>query len=150
MIMELYEFIFRRGLLVHEMYHGLFALPFAIFLYRKSRSVNHVLILFTVAYLLDLDHLVDYFIYYGNNFDIRLFWQNDYFEFTPYRFVILHGWEWLMIVGYLAYRKGKKVWNSFYTPIAFALFTHLLLDSINVGSFLFYFFFYRALNGFIV
>lgn len=140
--MYLYALIFRQGTLVHEIMHGIFVFPLLIILYSKTKSLRQVVIALLVTYLLDLDHLVDYFYYHGFTFDIYRFFANNYFV-GHISFVPLHGWEWLAIVSYFASKKG---WNSIYTPIAFGMFAHLLLDSINVGSFLFYSFIYRYIT----
>lgn len=133
------QYIFHTGIVTHEIMHGLFFLPFGIYLYIKTKSVKHTFIALLVTYFLDIDHLVDYFYYNGLRFDLYTFLANRYFE-NKISFVPLHGWEWLAFVSFFAYKRG---WKSIYIAVAMGMLAHLLLDSITVGSFLFYSIIYR-------
>lgn len=144
--MYLYQLIFRQGTLVHEIMHGIFVIPLCIILYSKTKSLRSLAIAVAVTFLLDLDHLIDYFYYHGFTFDIYRFFANNYFV-GRISFVPLHAWEWLLLISFFAYKKG---WKSIYAAIALGMFSHLLLDSINVGSFLFYSIIYRYSHIFLL
>lgn len=133
------DILFHHGLIWHEAEHSLFALPFAILLYYKTKPKNKVWkyigILFFVAYFLDLDHLFDYFVYYGFHFSLLDFFRMKYFTPGAISLVPFHGWEWVLILGYLA---QKKKWKTILTPIVFGMLSHVILDAFNVESVLFY------------
>lgn len=133
------------NLLFHEAMHTVFALPFAAIIWKKSKNIKLVTLVFLVAYLIDLDHLFDYWGYFGLEFDLVKFIKMDYFSGPGKAFIPFHGWEWLIILAYFSFKKG---WKSYLTPLSLGVFSHLIWDAISVGSILFYFFSYRALMGF--
>ena len=128
-----------------EFLHGAAALPFAYILWRKTHTWKNVLILFAVTFLIDLDHLVDYFSYYGFSWHINEVITGEFYQQIRRTFVPLHAWEWAILIGVLAKMRG---WKSYYTVILFGLLPHLIFDSIIVGSFIFYSIIYRSLLGF--
>jgi len=134
-----------RDLIVQEIIHGLFALPFALIIWYKTRSVKNVFLLFVVTFLIDLDHLVDYFSFYGFSLHINEVLTGEFYAEMRRTYVPLHAWEWAIILGVIAKIRG---WKSYYTAILFGLLPHLIFDSIIVGSFLFYSIIFRALVGF--
>jgi len=129
-----------------ELAHGAAALPFAYILWRKTHSWKKVLILFAVTFLIDLDHLVDYFSYYGFSLHINEVITGEFYAQARRTFVPFHAWEWVILLGVLAKIRG---WKSYYTAILFGLLPHLIFDSFIVGSFLFYSIIYRGIFGFI-
>ncbi|KKQ74312.1 MAG: hypothetical protein US96_C0035G0016 [Candidatus Woesebacteria bacterium GW2011_GWB1_38_5b] len=133
-------------LATHELLHGVIAIPFVLIVWRNTKSLIKILLLFVVAYSIDLDHLLDYFLYAGSNFDLGFFLSSEYFAASHHAYVIFHGWEWLLILGLLSYRER---WRGFFTVLFFGLASHLVLDAINVGNFAFYSFLYRLIRGFI-
>ena len=136
-------------LFIHEVIHGLFALPFAVFLYKKTRSIKSVVILFLVTYLMDLDHLIDYFIYFGSRFELREFLSGIYFHESGRAFVFFHGWEYFVLFLYLAHR-NKRRWKSVFTAASLGMLPHLIWDSVNVGTPVVYFILYRASKLFFI
>jgi len=127
------------GLLLQEVLHGVFALPFAYLLWKKTKSKKLVLILFLTTYLVDLDHLVDYFGYFGFNFSFLEFIKADYFQKTGRSITPFHAWEWTLILAVISWKKG---WKSIYTAFLFGLLPHFIFDSLTV-DFLSYSLFYR-------
>lgn len=133
-------------LLFHEIMHGLLAVPMAYIVWKVTNNKGYVVLLFVVTYLIDLDHLIDYFFFKGQIlFNLNEFLTSDYFKRVGHIFVFLHGWEYVAIIGILSY---IKKWNNIYLAIFLGLLIHLVWDSINVGSPLFYSIVYRASTGF--
>ena len=132
-------------LIFHEIGHGLIAAPLALFVWHKSHSLKNVLILMVVTYFMDLDHLVDFWLTKGINLNINEFLSVNYFEEAGRAIVLLHGWEYVAILGFLGHKRGFK---SYYTSISLGMFMHLVLDSFNLKSILFYSFVYRLLINF--
>jgi hypothetical protein len=128
-----------------EVLHGLVALPFAVYLWKKTKSAKLITILFAVTYLIDLDHLVDYFLYYGFEMKLENFFNASYFEATRLAIVPLHAWEYLLPLTYLARKKGIK---SYYGPILLGAIPHLIMDTITVKNLAFYSIIYRLALGF--
>lgn len=137
--------LFTEGLLIHEILHGIIAVPFAIFLYKKTRSQKLVLFLFLTTYFMDLDHLIDYFLFYGFTFNLSDFLNGMYFEFSNRAFVFFHAWEWIIILYFITL---KKEWKSYCSPIFLGMLPHLILDAFHVQSFLFYSIIFRSISGF--
>jgi membrane-bound metal-dependent hydrolase YbcI (DUF457 family) len=133
--------------LVHEIIHFIALIPAALLIWYKTKSVKSLIVLFAAGILIDIDHLIDYFAYYGMQINALDFISADYFKYSGLAIVPFHGWEWVIITLLLAYKRG---WKSVFTPIALGLLTHLIVDSINIHSFLFYSFLYRMSRGFMV
>lgn len=132
-------------LIVDELIHGLIAVPFAFILWKKTRSYKSLIVLFFATYLIDLDHLVDYFSFYGFKFSLREFLGGDYFGITKRAFVPFHAWEWVILIGVVAKKRG---WKSLFTILVLALLPHLIFDSIVQNDFLIYSIIYRSINNF--
>lgn len=133
-----------NGLFLHEILHGVVAIPFAILLWKKYKNRNYVIIFFIAVYLIDIDHLIDYWDYSGLSFSMQKFVELDYFKHRDTTFVPLHAWEWLIILFFL-FRRYKK---AFLLIFLLALSIHMFWDSIEIGSVSFYSILYRAFNNF--
>lgn len=144
-ILEVFKKLVFSGLLAHEIIHGLFALPFAYLLYKKTNSWKKFFAVILVTYLIDLDHLIDYFSFYGLKINLLKMMDNSYFELPHRAFIFFHAWEWILILGVLAWKKG---WRSPYTFLFLGLIPHLIFDSTHVGSLRFYSVIFRAINSF--
>lgn len=142
---ELLRNTFHFSLFTHELLHGVFAAPLAYLIWRKTQSKKLVILVFLSAYLIDLDHLVDYFLYYGLIISPEKFFNGEHFDATQKAYVPLHGWEFLLPLVALSKLKG---WNSVYTAILFGAVSHYVLDALTQGSFLFYSIIYRSLYNF--
>jgi len=137
--------VFPRDFLIQEIFHGVIAIPFAYLLYKKTKSKNKFFMVILSTYLIDLDHLFDYFLYFGSRFNLNLFLSGIYFEKAKKAFVPFHAWEWLLILWFLARKKG---WESFYAVVTLGLLAHLIFDSVTIGKPLFYFIIYRYMKDF--
>ena len=136
---------FDTNLIAHEIVHGLIALPFAYFLWRKTRNTRLVALLFFVTYFVDTDHLVDYFAYFGFVVDVPQMLAMKFFDASGHIYVPLHGWEYLIVLGILTWKKG---WKSLWAAILLGLSAHYIWDSIAVWNPLFYSLLMRASTGF--
>lgn len=92
------------------------------------------------AFLVDLDHFVDYFLAFGWSFSAS--WRIEYF-LKGYQFlksdkiyVLLHGWEYAIIFAVLAiWVIQNKTAKSAILALAIGLFFHLSIDSLmNEGA----------------
>jgi len=135
------------GLLVDEIIHGLVAIPFSLFLYSKTKSVKLSLIVVLLVYAIDVDHLVDYWSYYGFKFSFVEFVSLKYFVLKGTAYVPFHAWEWLLILIYFVRKYG---WKTYYASFALGLLAHLIWDVKTVGDPVFYSITYRILTRFII
>jgi hypothetical protein len=144
-LIDAYGQFYTGGLLHHELTHIIFALPFAIYIYKKSHSLTSILVLFLVTIFVDVDHLADYFLHYGVSFDLTKFFKLDYFGFSgnkDWALVPFHGWEWLILLVFI--NMGKR-WDSKRRAVLFGYLPHIVLDTINVSSIIFYSLTYRII-----
>lgn len=123
--------LLQNNLVFHELMHGIVALPFSFLVYKKSKSIKNGIAVLVVSYFVDLDHLIDYIIYFGFDFNIYRFLSGVYFDLSDHAYVLLHAWEWLFVFGIISYFRG---WRSKFTVLFFGLLSHLIIDTISVES----------------
>lgn len=97
----------------------------------------------------DLDHLIDYFIAFGMDFRMDYFLRSYQFLKTDKIYVILHGWEYVIILfAALLFLKSQKA-KTAVAALALGLFFHLgvdtLLNQVPARS---YFLLYRVKHKF--
>lgn len=131
------------GSLVDISVHLIVAAIGAGLVYLYSGSLFYAALFATAGVLIDLDHLIDYFIYYKRGFDLKKFFRNHCLV-SGKMYVFLHSWELVLIIFVLGGALGS------YGVLIFAagLAVHVLSDSIMRRNALLYFFLYRAVNGF--
>lgn len=137
--------LIKNSLLAHEIIHGIVALPFALLLWKKTKSKKLVAIVFISTYLIDLDHLFDYLAFYGFRFNLFEFLNGKQFELSQKVYLPFHAWEWLVVLGIISKLRG---WKSKYAAIILGILPHLLFDAIIWNHFLLYSIIYRAVNNF--
>ena len=147
-LLQGFSIFFSGGLFLHELTHGLVGLPFAFFLYKKTRRIKYFLLTMATLYLIDLDHSVDYLLYHGFRISLVDIFKFEYFINTQRATVPLHAWEWVTILGFLVYR--EKEFKSFKAVYLFSLIPHLIYDSYTTGSVVFYSIIYRITTGFFI
>lgn len=98
------------------------------------------------GFLVDLDHLIDYFIHKGLGFDLSNFISGRHYHETNTAFIFFHSWELVFLLGVLAYfSKKKHIW----CPLILGLTLHLLWDYLtNPAHWYTYFIIARYLQGF--
>lgn len=133
------------GLFVDEVVHGMVAAPFAAFLIYKTQSIKRLTLFFITMYLIDLDHFIDFWLITGFNLDLLEFFKLDYFDMSGKAIIFLHAWEWVLVAGVIAYKRG---WKSYFTLIAMALLAHIIWDAIGLNSAPFYSIIYRSTHNF--
>lgn len=135
-----------KTLLIQEIFHGVFAIPFALYMWKKTGSWKYTLAVILLTYMIDFDHLIDYFYYYGfNHFNLLEFLTGVYFNYAHKSFILLHAWEWVIALAYLTKRYGLK---TIFGVMLLSLIPHLIFDSITLRSVVPYSITYRILHGF--
>ena len=81
------------------------------------------------GFLIDLDHLIDYFLAFGWNFRLDYF-LNGY-QFFKYEklYIAFHGWEYVFIALILVLILKNKIAKTILLALAFGMFFHLSVDS---------------------
>lgn len=132
-------------LFFHESAHFLVAAILAFGFFRKDRSLKLILAIFAATFLLDLDHLFDYF-NFVRKLSFREFFQGvDFFGGSNKIFIPLHSWELSFFLGIWGWLRKRPL----FLAISFALAGHLLVDQLTYTSNpLAYFSIFRAANNF--
>lgn len=136
--------------------HFFVTLIIAFFLWIKYHNLKLILIAFIIGQLIDIDHIFDfqYYVRKVSSSETAVICLMDFFNPGAYVkatgkvFVLLHGWEYLLILGLIAQKLRKKLKGISYALIL-PYFFHLLIDqSPFFRAPLAYFFFIRLINNF--
>ncbi|HZJ41518.1 MAG TPA: hypothetical protein VFD51_00665 [Patescibacteria group bacterium] len=98
------------------------------------------------GFLIDLDHVLEYFLVFGLNFNLQHFIESRQFLVSDQIRLYFHAWEYLPILLVIAYifRKKRNIKIALIT-LAFAGTIHLISDVfINNYYFKYYSIYYRA------
>ena len=102
------------------------------------------------GFLIDLDHVLEYFIVFGANFNLKYFFESRQFLSSDMIRIYFHAWEYLPLLLILAFifRKKEKLKIALVT-LALAGAVHLVSDVlINDSYFKYYSIYYRASHNF--
>lgn len=105
---------------------------------------------FLGGFLIDLDHVLEYFLVYGFHFNLIYFFQGRQFLLSDQIHLWFHAWEYVVLFLFLAWIfKKRKIVETVLVTLALAISVHLLSDSlINQCPPKFYSLMYRAENSF--
>lgn len=101
------------------------------------------------GFLIDIDHLIDYFLAFGLDFRLDYFFEGYQFLKSDKIFVLFHAWEYGIILGVsILFFKNVRI-KSVILGLALGLSIHLLSDSLfNELPLKSYSISYRIANGF--
>lgn len=135
-----------NGFLLHEFFHFLIGLGIGLISYWLFRQKKLISLAIFMSLGIDIDHLVDYFHYFGPKFANPVNGL-DFFCLSGKLFIPLHAWEFLPILFFLGI-KFRKTREIFWT-IALVLAGHYFLDQFSHDVFpLGYSFVFRLLTHF--
>jgi len=147
-------------LLLHEIVHLVISLLAGALVWKKYKLA---LPAFTAAllggFLIDADHLFDYFLVFGLNFELVKFFSNVQFGISNKVYVPFHGWEYVLLLSLLylnlevKFKKKKlylaKFLLSFILALNLGMYSHLIIDTLTNSVVLpGYSIIYRAVNNF--
>jgi len=139
------------NLTTDELVHLSLSLAVGGFFYYRHRDKRLILAALVTGFLVDLDHWFDYFFYYGQLVNLKLFFGSaSYMALSKKIYVLFHGWEYLILLALLG-RWLEKRWKikALTTTLVLAYFFHLLWDQLCYGQHFFaYFLTYRFLSHF--
>lgn len=120
------------SLIQHELGHFFvfLLLYFVIFqLVPQLYKLKYFLVGLITTIFMDLDHLLEYFLYAGFKFDPQLILSGDYFILGQKIIVLFHAWElvFLLVLLQCSFIK-RKFYNYIPLVIALGIFAHLLFD----------------------
>lgn len=115
------------GLFFHESTHFLVASFLSILFFWKFRSKKLILIIFASTFLIDMDHIVDYYNFSGNLRIWNFFSGFNIFVATQKVIVPLHSWELVIILG--AWGWFKRMPAVLAVSLAFG--GHILIDQFS-------------------
>lgn len=139
------------NLLGHELVHLLLTAVIAGFLYWRFRDWKLIIACFLLSIFIDVDHLFDYFAYFGPKINLSSFFDvTSYIEPANKIYVLLHGWEFVIPFWLIGRWVGKKFKvNGSEWAISLTYLGHLFWDNFSFSHHPFaYFFIYRLVNSF--
>ena len=100
----------------------------SVILYAIFKSWALTISSFISGVFVDLDHIIDYWREYGISFDVKKFlYVHDKKQYRKSH-MILHGWEWLIVLGIMALLTD---WNLWVTGVLIGFGQHIALDNMN-------------------
>ena len=140
-----------QWLFLTEIDHFLLTFGIALILYWRYRDWRIILICFITGFMIDIDHLFDYFAYWGlgGNWS-KLVETKGYFDQSGKIFVPFHGWEFTPLLWLLGAWLEKKIKiRGARWALSLPYLGHLFLDHFTyLPHPLAYSFIYRLLNNF--
>jgi hypothetical protein len=143
--------IFASNLFFHELLHFLAAILISLYVVKKYHSFKLVIGVFLISFLIDADHLTEWFWVYKTDL-VYIFshFNGGYFREAGKITIFFHSWELLPLVWFLG-----KIWEKerLAKAIILAVAGHYLVDQLVYTS-LFamplwqYSLIYRAINQF--
>lgn len=132
-----------RRNLIDIFIHVLLAIIFAFIIYFVSGIFRYSAIFFLGGIFIDLDHLIDYYIFFKNKFKIKYF-INSVFLKSGKAYLLLHSWE----INFIVFIIGMAVRSMELMVFSLSLSLHLIVDNLQRENALAYFLIYRALKKF--
>lgn len=136
-------------------HHALASTIISGILYSVFKSWGLAAASFISGILVDLDHVIDYWIEHGLQFDLKRFFKyfdEKNFENRKRLYFIFHAWEWLIILFVVA---RLTDWNLWVTGLLVGYGQHIILDELynsfkyRIRPFVWgYFLLWRWKNGF--
>ena len=106
--------------------HLILTCLFSLIIYLKSANLNYVVIFVCGGILIDLDHFLDYCLFFKNRFKLKDFLSHTYIA-SGKIYLILHSWEINLIVLFL----GLILQNRALLILALSLALHLSIDNLQ-------------------
>src|SRR3989339_240628 len=136
----------RMYLLLTEMGHLGISLMLGHLIFKRYKRVLSYILALISGFLVDLDHLLDYFIHEGLKFDPSNFFFGLHYHETNTSYIFLHSWELVLLPGVFTFFSRKKyIW----LPLVLGLVGHLIWDHLTNPAYWYtYFLTARYLHGF--
>jgi hypothetical protein len=136
---------------IHLSIHFILAVLVGYYLGRRFKHLWLGIILGILGgFLIDLDHVLEYFFFYGPHFNLTYFIESRQFLLSDKIRIFFHAWEYFPLLLLIAWLfRQKQVLKMIFLTLAFAGLVHLITDVfINGYSLQYYSITYRALHHF--
>jgi len=81
------------------------------------------------GFLIDLDHILEYFLIFGPHFNFYYFIQGREFLVSGRIYLLFHAWEWVLVLAGLGWLARKtKILKVVLLTLALAIAVHLISD----------------------
>ncbi|MFA5023733.1 MAG: hypothetical protein WC523_02125 [Patescibacteria group bacterium] len=130
----------------HLLIHFLLALLVGFLVGRHFKRIEIALVAAIVGgFLIDFDHLLEYFLVFGLSFNFAYFLEGREFLLSSKIHLWFHAWEYvILLLGLTFFFKKNKTGETILVALALAILVHLLTDAvINQYPLKYYSFFYR-------
>lgn len=124
--------------------HVLVSLLCMVIVYLIFHSTKLALICLLVGIFIDLDHLIDYFLYFGLKFSWIDFFKGSFLK-SGKIYLFLHSWELIVPLWIWGIYFKQEILAS---VIMIGFIAHLLIDQFREKKTFMYFLTFRVLNGF--
>lgn len=125
--------------------HLIVTLSLACIFFAKGNSLMAVFCCFVGGILIDLDHLLDYFSWYGNKFNIKDFLGSRYFAESGKLYLPFHSWELIIMLWVGAFATGL----GWIYALSSSMTAHMVIDhAIHKKKPLYYSLVNRWIKGF--
>ena len=114
----------------------------------KESLIIGLIFAFFSGVLIDLDHLIDYFLTYGLHFDYNLFIHPEMLQKTGKSYVFFHAHEYVILLSLAARLVKDKTKKLVLTALTLGMLFHLGVDILLGVPFNLYFLTFRILNHF--
>jgi hypothetical protein len=136
-------YITRRSIIQDFALHFVFNVLFSALIYLASHNLAYIFVFVSISYALDLDHLIDYFLFFKSGLDLKGLLYLDFLQ-SGKVYYFLHSWEisCLLLGAALVSRSDIALIASL------SLLTHIFTDSLQKRNPFFYFLVYRFAKKF--
>ncbi len=118
-------------------------LVLALLIYSLTKDLRYIWICISGGIFLDIDHFLDYFIYFKLKFSLDNFFSCRYLD-SGKTYLIFHSWELVFLMFILAVKTGSVPVYVFFLSMVI----HLLIDNMQRDNLLVYFLLYRMARKF--
>lgn len=133
----------RRKIILDILVHLIVAFLFSLIIYWKSASSLYAFLFMFSNILIDLDHLIDYFIFFKSKFNLHDFLNSTYLK-SGRVYIFLHSWEIIFLIFSFALLVKSEAWLI----IALSFSVHLLVDNFQRQNIFCYLLIYRIAKRF--
>lgn len=130
-------------IVIDLIFHLVATVLFSVWIFIETKNPAYVCIFILGGIFIDLDHFLDYFLYYKKKFNLKDFFRSMYLK-SGKAYLFLHSWELGLFLLYLSVLLRSHGLFLF----ALSVSVHLLIDNIQRKNPLFYFLTYRFCKQF--
>lgn len=113
--------------LINEVFHLLAAIAIMLITYLIFASLPLSLVSGLVALFIDFDHLFEYYLAEGLNFNLKKFISGKHIGRLGRAYVLLHAWEWVILLTVICFIFAEPL----FLAVSLGLTSHYLVDIVT-------------------